>query len=106
MSHWPSSKARKVLRALLRIGWAEDARIGEGSHTQLIRDGYDRFTWAFHDSEEIGPKMLARIAKHRPKTGRPLGRTFIPTPYSVTNTTGFRFGSFTTIISVPPIAAA
>jgi hypothetical protein len=22
------------------------------------------YTWAFHDSVEIGPKMLARIAKH------------------------------------------
>jgi predicted RNA binding protein YcfA (HicA-like mRNA interferase family) len=21
------------------------------------------FTWAFHDGEELGPKMLARIAK-------------------------------------------
>jgi predicted RNA binding protein YcfA (HicA-like mRNA interferase family) len=66
LSHWPSSKAKKVLRALHRIGWIEDARISEGSHTQLIREGYDRFTWAFHDNEEIGPKMLARIAK---KTG-------------------------------------
>jgi predicted RNA binding protein YcfA (HicA-like mRNA interferase family) len=44
----------------------EDVRISEGSHTQLIREGYQRFTWAFHDNEEIGPKMLARIAK---KTG-------------------------------------
>ena len=30
---------------------------------QLIREGYARFTWAFHDGEELGPKMLARIAK-------------------------------------------
>jgi hypothetical protein len=44
----------------------EDVRISEGSHAQLIREGYERFTWAFHDGEEIGPKMLARIAK---KTG-------------------------------------
>jgi len=66
LSHWPSSKAKKVLRALHRIGWIEDVRISEGSHAQLIREGYERFTWAFHDGEEIGPKMLARIAK---KTG-------------------------------------
>jgi predicted RNA binding protein YcfA (HicA-like mRNA interferase family) len=51
---------------LLRIGWREDIRISEGSHRQLIREGFERFTWAFHDGEEIGPKMLARIAK---KTG-------------------------------------
>jgi predicted RNA binding protein YcfA (HicA-like mRNA interferase family) len=48
-----------VLRALHRIGWAEDIRISEGSHTQLVREGYDRFAWAFHDGEEIGLKMLA-----------------------------------------------
>ncbi|WP_158819553.1 type II toxin-antitoxin system HicA family toxin [Granulicella sp. S156] len=64
MSSWPSSKARKVLRALHRIGWTEDVRISDGSHRQLIREGYPRFTWAFHDGEEIGPEMLARIAKH------------------------------------------
>ena len=66
MSYWPSSKAKKVLRALHRIGWIEDVRISEGSHTQLIREGHERFTWAFHDNDEIDPKMLARIAK---KTG-------------------------------------
>ncbi len=63
MSIWPSSKAKKVLRALYRIGWQDDVRISDGSHHQLVRDGWPRFTWAFHDSDEIGPKMLARIAK-------------------------------------------
>jgi predicted RNA binding protein YcfA (HicA-like mRNA interferase family) len=66
LSNWPSSKAKKVLRALHRIGWTDDVRISDGSHHQLVRDGYPRFTWAFHDGEEIGPRMLARIAK---KTG-------------------------------------
>jgi predicted RNA binding protein YcfA (HicA-like mRNA interferase family) len=47
----------------MRIGWTEDIRISEGSHRQLVREGYARFTWAFHDGEEIGPRMLARIAK-------------------------------------------
>jgi predicted RNA binding protein YcfA (HicA-like mRNA interferase family) len=64
MSRWPSSKANKVFRALKRIGWSEDPRISDGSHVQLVRDEFPRFTWAFHDGEEIGPKMLARIAKH------------------------------------------
>lgn len=72
MSQWPSTKARKVLRALLRIGWMEDARVSEGSHLQLVRDGFPRFTWAFHDNEEIGPKMLARIAKKTGLTPRDL----------------------------------
>jgi predicted RNA binding protein YcfA (HicA-like mRNA interferase family) len=64
MSHWPSSKAKKVYKALLRIGWTEHHLIKGSSHQQLKRPGSPDFTWAFHDSDEIGPKMLARIAKH------------------------------------------
>jgi hypothetical protein len=30
----------------------------------LQRAGHADFVWAFHDRMEIGPKMLARIAKH------------------------------------------
>jgi hypothetical protein len=30
----------------------------------MQRAGWKDFTWAFHDSDEIGPAMLARIAKH------------------------------------------
>jgi predicted RNA binding protein YcfA (HicA-like mRNA interferase family) len=65
MSHWPSTSARRVLRALQRIGWREKARISRsGSHRQLEHPDFPyEFTWAFHDGEEIGPKMLARIAK-------------------------------------------
>ncbi len=36
------------------------------SHTQLVHSTRGEFTWAFHDSEEIETKMLARIAKVRP----------------------------------------
>jgi predicted RNA binding protein YcfA (HicA-like mRNA interferase family) len=35
-----------------------------GSHRTLSRAGYADFVFAFHDGEEIGPRMLARIAKH------------------------------------------
>ncbi len=63
MSRWPSSKASRVYRALLRIGWSAKARKGS-SHITLQRSGYADFVWAFHDRVEIGPKMLARIAKH------------------------------------------
>ena len=55
-----------MLRALYSIGWQDDVRISKGSHRQLIHKDFPRFTWAFHEGEEIGPKMLARIAK---KTG-------------------------------------
>jgi predicted RNA binding protein YcfA (HicA-like mRNA interferase family) len=34
-----------------------------GSHRVMERSGWPDFVWAFHDGEEIGPKMLARIAK-------------------------------------------
>ena len=26
--------------------------------------GYPDFTFAFHDADEVGPRMLARVAKH------------------------------------------
>jgi predicted RNA binding protein YcfA (HicA-like mRNA interferase family) len=65
MSKWSSSRASKVLRALQRIGWREKLRVSKsGSHRQLENPNYPyEFTWAFHDGEEIGPSMLARIAK-------------------------------------------
>ncbi len=63
MSQWPSTRARQVLAALLRIGWTIKRQSGT-SHRVLTRaDGPD-YVFAFHDREEIGPKMLARIAKH------------------------------------------
>ncbi|MGE0601618.1 MAG: type II toxin-antitoxin system HicA family toxin [Dehalococcoidia bacterium] len=61
MSEWPSAKARTVFRALIRIGWVVKRQ--SGSHRTLSRDGWADFTFAFHDSEEIGPVMLSRIAK-------------------------------------------
>ena len=62
MSAWPSAKARRVLAALLRIRWRIKRQSGT-SHRVLERDGWSDVTFAFHDNEEIGPRMLARIAK-------------------------------------------
>jgi predicted RNA binding protein YcfA (HicA-like mRNA interferase family) len=62
MSQWPSSKAVKVFAALLRIGWRLKRQ--SGSHKTLSRDGWADFVFAFHDGEELGPRMLSRIAKH------------------------------------------
>jgi predicted RNA binding protein YcfA (HicA-like mRNA interferase family) len=50
-----------VLAALLRIGWTLKRQ--SGSHRTLSRDGWPDFVFTFHDGEEIGPRMLARIAK-------------------------------------------
>lgn len=65
MGVWPSTSSKKVYRALIRIGWREKPRISNaGSHKQLENPDYPyEFTWAFHDGDEIGPKMLAKIAK-------------------------------------------
>jgi predicted RNA binding protein YcfA (HicA-like mRNA interferase family) len=61
MSAWPSTRARRVLAALLRIGWAVKRQ--SGSHPTLSRAGWADFVFAVHEDEEIGPRMLARIAK-------------------------------------------
>jgi predicted RNA binding protein YcfA (HicA-like mRNA interferase family) len=61
MNAWPSTRARQVLAALLRIGWRVKRQAG--SHRVLSRPGWPDFVFAFHDSDEIGPRMLARIAK-------------------------------------------
>lgn len=62
MSQWPSSTARQVLGALLRIGWSVK-RVTPGSHRVLPRRKWPNYVFSFHDREEIGPRMLARIAK-------------------------------------------
>jgi len=59
---WPAVKAKKVLRALESTGWIVIRQ--RGSHRIISKTGYPDFTFAFHDKEEIGPKMLSRIAKH------------------------------------------
>jgi predicted RNA binding protein YcfA (HicA-like mRNA interferase family) len=62
MSQWRATKARRVLAALLRIGWTIKRQ--SGSHRVLERSGYADYVFAFHDNDEIGPRMLARIGKH------------------------------------------
>jgi len=61
MSRFPAAKARRVLAALLRIGWAVKRQ--SGSHKTLARHGSLISSFAFQDDEEIGPVMLSRIAK-------------------------------------------
>jgi predicted RNA binding protein YcfA (HicA-like mRNA interferase family) len=62
MSQRRSTKARQFLATLLRTGWTVK-RESAGSHRVLARAGWPDFVFAFHDREEIGPRMLARIAK-------------------------------------------
>jgi predicted RNA binding protein YcfA (HicA-like mRNA interferase family) len=64
MSHWKSVKAKQLLAALQRIGW--EVAWQSGSHRRLKRPGWPNYTFAFHDSDEVGPALVAQIAK---KTG-------------------------------------
>jgi predicted RNA binding protein YcfA (HicA-like mRNA interferase family) len=50
------------LAALLRSGW--QIKRQSGSHRTLAKVGWSDVVFAFHDGEEIGPKMLARLSKH------------------------------------------
>jgi len=61
MTRWPSVKAKQLLAALRSIGW--EVKRGAGSHRVLSRPGFPDYVFSFHDREEIGPKMLARVAK-------------------------------------------
>jgi predicted RNA binding protein YcfA (HicA-like mRNA interferase family) len=62
VSRWPSTKARRVLAALQRLGWRIKRQAG--AHRTLERKGWADVVFAFHEDEELGPRMLARIAKH------------------------------------------
>ncbi|HEY4517861.1 MAG TPA: type II toxin-antitoxin system HicA family toxin [Candidatus Paceibacterota bacterium] len=59
---WRAAKSSKVLKALIRIGWRIKRQ--RGSHRILTKSGWPDVTFAFHEREEIGPRMLARLEKH------------------------------------------
>jgi predicted RNA binding protein YcfA (HicA-like mRNA interferase family) len=62
MSQWPSTRGSRVLAALLRIGWR--IKRESGSHRIPAKPNWPDYVFAFHEREEIGPRMLTRIAKH------------------------------------------
>ncbi|HEX9844611.1 MAG TPA: type II toxin-antitoxin system HicA family toxin [bacterium] len=61
MTDWSATRGQRVLSSLLRIGW--QVRRQTGSHKVLTREGWPAVVFAFRNDEEIGPRMLARIAK-------------------------------------------
>lgn len=61
MSLWGAAKAKRVLAALLRLGWR--IKRESGSHRVLAPVGWPDVVFAFHDGEEIGPRMLTRSAR-------------------------------------------
>jgi predicted RNA binding protein YcfA (HicA-like mRNA interferase family) len=62
VNNWPATKAKRVLAALERIGWRVKRQVG--SHKMLEREGWIDYEFAFHDNQELGRKILSRIAKH------------------------------------------
>jgi predicted RNA binding protein YcfA (HicA-like mRNA interferase family) len=64
-SQWSSTKARLALAALLRNGWCLK-RPPRGSHHLLSKPGWPDYTFAYHDSAELGPVALKLMGK---KTG-------------------------------------
>ncbi len=64
MSNWKTAKAKRVLAPLERIGWRVKRQ--SGSHKTLSREGWADYVFAFHEGDEIGSKIMPRIAK---KTG-------------------------------------
>ncbi|MFL6312642.1 MAG: type II toxin-antitoxin system HicA family toxin [Terriglobales bacterium] len=64
MSLWKSAKARQVYRALIKMGWQPIHQSGSHQKLRHKTGQFPDYIWAFHDGDEIGPKMLARIAKH------------------------------------------
>jgi len=63
-------KAKHAFKALLRLGWEVVSQ--SGSHIKLKHKAatYPMYVWSYSDSDELGPKILSRIAKHtglRPK---------------------------------------
>ncbi|MBV9251848.1 MAG: type II toxin-antitoxin system HicA family toxin [Acetobacteraceae bacterium] len=70
---WPATKGSVVLRAIYRVGWTLKRQ--SGSHRTLARQDWPDYVFAFHDTEESGPRMLTRIAK---RTGLAAGRSLSP----------------------------
>jgi predicted RNA binding protein YcfA (HicA-like mRNA interferase family) len=60
MSDFPATKAKRVLAALLRIGWSIKRQ--KGSHRTLEREGWADYVFAWHDDVEIGPVALRKLA--------------------------------------------
>jgi len=59
MSRWASTRAQHVLAAPLRIGWTVKSQHGT-FHRVLARPGWPDYVFAFHEGEEIRPKMFGQ----------------------------------------------
>jgi len=56
----PERRACSLRCAAHRLGHQTSARLASRARAS----GWPDFVFAFHDNDEIGPRVLARIAKH------------------------------------------
>lgn len=63
MSQSSATKAKRVLAALLRIGWI--VKRESSSHKILHRPGLAGCGRAFQDIDELEPKRLARTSQNK-----------------------------------------
>jgi predicted RNA binding protein YcfA (HicA-like mRNA interferase family) len=59
---WPATRASKVFAALLRIGWSVKRQ--SRSHRTLEHANWPDFAFSFHSHQELGERMLERLATH------------------------------------------
>ena len=64
LPHEPMVLSESQARSRRALAYRWSIKRESGSHKILSRPGWSDFVFAFHDREEIGPKMLARIAKN------------------------------------------
>ena len=62
MTSWQLTRASKVFAALLRIGWSVKRQ--SRSHRTLQHADRPDFVFGFHSHQELGERMLERIAVH------------------------------------------
>jgi predicted RNA binding protein YcfA (HicA-like mRNA interferase family) len=64
LSQWPSVKAKQALKALLKIGWVVVSQSGSHKKLKHQASAYPMYVWSYGDGDELGSKILSRIAKH------------------------------------------
>lgn len=76
---WPAVKARELFRALVKIGWQAIRQVG--SHITMTRQGWQPFVFGFHPGVEIGPPMVAKVARQTGLTPDVLRESIPPTSF-------------------------
>lgn len=65
MSSWQSCQGKRVLAALLNIGWDFDPDTqGRVPYRVLVHPKLPRYIWPFQQTDELGPVALSRIAAY------------------------------------------